>query len=177
MAPIWNQAQYYSWQPSLLFGGWWKSSLVNSEASSGNTGIGLALLAAVKGYRSAKEKREFVSLQAQNHRTKTRKPTFVWEANANFLCLNLCGSSEVFQLQLRTKILVLIRNLDFPFLLRCIIVMPERMSNEKLMTMKALGAEIVRTPSAVSWTHQESLISVAQRLLKEVFISSLCNKD
>jgi cystathionine beta-synthase len=55
--------------------------------------------------------------------------------------------------------------------------MPERMSNEKLMTMKALGAEIVRTPSAVSWTHQESLISVAQRLLKEVFSSSLCNKD
>jgi hypothetical protein len=48
-------------------------------------------------------------------------------------------------------------------------VMPERMSNEKLMTMKALGAEIVRTPSAVSWTHKESLISVAQRLLKEVF--------
>jgi hypothetical protein len=51
--------------------------------------------------------------------------------------------------------------------------MPERMSNEKLMTMKALGAEIVRTPSAVSWTHQESLISVAQRLLKEVFPSYL----
>ncbi len=51
--------------------------------------------------------------------------------------------------------------------------MPERMSNEKLMTMKALGAEIVRTPSAVSWTHQESLISVAQRLLKEVFTSYL----
>jgi cysteine synthase len=68
---------------------------------------------------------------------------------------------------------LVLRNLAFPFVLRCIIVMPERMSNEKLMTMKALGAEIVRTPSAVSWTHQESLISVAQRLLKEVFTSYL----
>ena len=46
--------------------------------------------------------------------------------------------------------------------------MPERMSNEKVMTLKSLGAEIVRTPSAVHWTHPDSLISVAQRLLKEV---------
>ena len=31
---------------------------------------------------------------------------------------------------------------------RCIIVMPEKMSNEKVDTLRALGAEIVRTPTS-----------------------------
>ena len=56
----------------------------------------------------------------------------------------------------------------FYLMCRCIIVMPEKMSNEKVATLRALGAEIVRTPTSASWDSPESHISVAQRLLTEV---------
>lgn len=51
---------------------------------------------------------------------------------------------------------------------RCIIVMPEKMSNEKVNTLRALGAEILRTPTSAAFDSPEGLIAVAQRLRKEI---------
>jgi cystathionine beta-synthase len=45
-----------------------------------------------------------------------------------------------------------------------IITMPEKMSHEKSATLAALGAEIVRTPTAAAWNDEDSHISVAKRL-------------
>uniref|UniRef100_A0A915IY34 Tryptophan synthase beta chain-like PALP domain-containing protein n=1 Tax=Romanomermis culicivorax TaxID=13658 RepID=A0A915IY34_ROMCU len=47
---------------------------------------------------------------------------------------------------------------------RCIIVMPEKMSKEKVDTLKALGAEIVRTPTEAKYDSSKSHIAVARRL-------------
>ncbi|PPJ58765.1 hypothetical protein CBER1_10901 [Cercospora berteroae] len=71
------------------------------EPTSGNTGIGLALVGAVKGYRT-------------------------------------------------------------------IITLPEKMSSEKVSVLKALGAEIIRTPTSAAWDSPESHIGVAKKLEKEI---------
>ncbi|KAF7278539.1 hypothetical protein GWI33_008243 [Rhynchophorus ferrugineus] len=71
------------------------------EPSSGNTGIGIALAAAVKGYH-------------------------------------------------------------------CIIVMSEKMSNEKVSTLKALGAEIVRTPVNLDSNAPDGMFGVTHKLHKQI---------
>lgn len=50
----------------------------------------------------------------------------------------------------------------------CVIVMPEKMSKEKEVTLKALGAKIVRTPTKHGHDEPESHMGVAIRLLKEI---------
>jgi cystathionine beta-synthase len=79
------------------------------EPTSGNTGIGLALVAAVKGYKT-------------------------------------------------------------------IITLPEKMSPEKVAVLKALGAEIIRTPTQAAWDSPESHIGVARRLEKEIPNAHILNQ-
>lgn len=51
---------------------------------------------------------------------------------------------------------------------RVIILMPEKMSREKQVTLEALGAEIIRTPTEVASDHPDSHISQARKLQKEL---------
>lgn len=51
---------------------------------------------------------------------------------------------------------------------RVIIVMPEKMSREKEVTLTALGAEIIRTPTEAAFDSPESHISVAKKLQTEI---------
>lgn len=81
--------------------GWLRPGGTIIEATAGNTGVGLALVAAVRGYR-------------------------------------------------------------------CIFVMPDKMSLEKIRLLKAYGAEIVVTPTAVAPDSPESYNGVADRLAREI---------
>ena len=49
-----------------------------------------------------------------------------------------------------------------------IITMPEKMSKEKEVVLKALGAEIVRTPTEAAWDDPESHIEIAKKLNREI---------
>src|SRR4029450_4033195 len=51
---------------------------------------------------------------------------------------------------------------------RCIFVMPDKMSQEKIATLRAFGAEVVITPTAVEHDSPESYYSVSDRLAEEV---------
>ncbi len=79
------------------------------EATSGNTGVGLAMAAAIKGYR-------------------------------------------------------------------CIFVMPDKMSQEKILLLRAFGARVVVTPTAVEPEDPRSYYSVARRLVEETPNSILANQ-
>ena len=51
---------------------------------------------------------------------------------------------------------------------KCIITMPEKMSQEKQIALEALGAEIVRTPTEAAFDDPESHIGVAKKLHNEI---------
>jgi cystathionine beta-synthase len=81
--------------------GWLRPGGTIIEATAGNTGVGLAMVAAVKGYR-------------------------------------------------------------------CIFVLPDKMSSEKILLLKAYGAEVVVTPTNVAPDSPESYNGVADRLSREI---------
>src|SRR6202008_4095541 len=51
---------------------------------------------------------------------------------------------------------------------RCIFVMPDKMSLEKIAMLRAYGAEVVITPTAVEHDSPESYYSVSSRLAEEI---------
>src|SRR5438046_454883 len=51
---------------------------------------------------------------------------------------------------------------------RCIFVMPDKMSQEKIALLRAYGAEVVITPTAVAPESPESYYRVADRLTEEI---------
>jgi len=81
--------------------GWLRPGGTIIEATAGNTGVGLAMVAAVKGYR-------------------------------------------------------------------CIFVLPDKMSSEKILLLKAYGAEVVITPTNVAPDSPDSYNGVADRLAREI---------
>jgi cysteine synthase A len=51
---------------------------------------------------------------------------------------------------------------------RCIFVMPDKMSQEKISMLRGYGAEVVITPTAVDHDSPESYYSVSDRLVREI---------
>src|SRR3977135_616943 len=50
---------------------------------------------------------------------------------------------------------------------RCIFTMPDKMSQEKVRLLKAFGAEVIVTPTAVPPDHPDNYIVMARRIAKE----------
>ena len=51
---------------------------------------------------------------------------------------------------------------------KVIITMPDKMSQEKQVVLKALGAKVIRTPSDAPWDSSQSHINVAKKLNKSI---------
>jgi cystathionine beta-synthase len=51
---------------------------------------------------------------------------------------------------------------------KCVFIMPDKVSQEKISLLKAYGAEVVTTPTAVPRESPESYYSVADRLTREI---------
>ena len=59
---------------------------------------------------------------------------------------------------------------------RCIFIMPDKMSQEKILLLRAFGARVVVTPTAVEPEDPRSYYSVAQRLVDETPNTFLANQ-
>jgi cystathionine beta-synthase len=59
---------------------------------------------------------------------------------------------------------------------RCIFTMPDKMSQEKVRLLKAFGAEVIITPTAVPPDHPDNYVIMAKRIAKETPNSILANQ-
>ena len=59
---------------------------------------------------------------------------------------------------------------------KCIFTMPDKMSQEKVKLLKAFGAEVIITPTAVPPDHPDSYVMMAKRIAKETPNSILADQ-
>jgi cystathionine beta-synthase len=59
---------------------------------------------------------------------------------------------------------------------RCIFTMPDKMSQEKVRLLKAFGAEVIVTPTAVPPDHPDNYVMMAKRMAHETPNASLANQ-
>ncbi len=59
---------------------------------------------------------------------------------------------------------------------KCIFTMPDKMSQEKVRLLKAFGAEVIITPTAVPADHPDSYTSMAKRIAEETPNAVLANQ-
>src|SRR5215212_10238926 len=59
---------------------------------------------------------------------------------------------------------------------RCIFTMPDKMSQEKVRLLKAFGAEVIVTPTAVAPDHPDNYVMMAKRIAEETPNSILANQ-
>ncbi len=59
---------------------------------------------------------------------------------------------------------------------RCIFTMPDKMSQEKVRLLKAFGAEVIVTPTAVPPDHPDNYVQTAQRIVAETPGAMLANQ-
>ena len=59
---------------------------------------------------------------------------------------------------------------------RCIFTMPDKMSQEKVRLLKAFGAEVIVTPTAVPPDHPDSYVTMAKRIAAETPNAMLANQ-
>lgn len=50
----------------------------------------------------------------------------------------------------------------------CIVVMPMKMSNEKIHVLEALGTQVIRTPTEAAFDSRNSLIMIAHKLNQQI---------
>jgi cystathionine beta-synthase len=59
---------------------------------------------------------------------------------------------------------------------KCIFTMPDKMSQEKVRLLKAFGAEVIVTPTAVPWDSPDNYVMMAKRIASETPNAILANQ-